>query len=131
MKYLEWSPAYSVGVESVDFEHQNLIAMINLIFAELEHRRNVDEIRNTMADVHSEISAHFALEERIMRRAKYEEYDAHKEDHEHLLDEMRSMMDAVDRNPDTALDTLSDQLEAWFRVHFATFDSRMHGKLGH
>lgn len=131
MKYLKWRDQYSVGVDSVDYEHQNLMDMINAIYAELEDQRDIAEIEKTISDVHAEISAHFALEERLMRNAGYEEYAAHKDDHEELLDQIRSMMDAIENNPEPALDVLSEKLSDWFSGHFATFDARLHSKLGH
>lgn len=131
MKYLQWSEDYSVGIDAVDCEHQTLIEMINLIYAELEDRRDIDEIRHTIGDVHMEISAHFALEERIMREGNYDEYTDHKNDHEDLLDQIRTMMDALDTDAEKAMETLSEQLADWFSVHFATFDARMHGRFGH
>ena len=130
MKYLQWSESFSVGVDSVDYEHQNLMDMINMIYAELEDRRDIAEITKTVSDVHAEISAHFALEERIMREAGYEEFEAHKNDHEDLLDQIRTMMDAIESDPEPALDMLSEQLADWFSKHFATFDARLHSKLG-
>lgn len=131
MKYLKWDEQYSVGVDSVDFEHQNLMDMINMIYAELDDKRDVSEIERTISDVHAEIAAHFALEERLMRDAGFEEYAAHKDDHENLLDQIRSMMDAIDVDPEPALDMLSENLSDWFSGHFATFDARLHSKLGH
>ncbi len=130
MKYLQWREEYSTGVDSIDFEHQDLMEMINMIYAELDNRRDIAEIRHTMAEVHAEVAAHFALEERIMRRAGYEEFDAHKNDHENLLDQIRMMMDAIENDPEHALDMLSDKLADWFRGHFITFDARLHNKLG-
>jgi hemerythrin len=131
MKYLKWDEHYSVGVESVDFEHQNLMDMINMIYAELADQRDIEEIEKTVSDVHAEISAHFALEERLMKNAVYDEYEAHKNDHEELLDQIRDMMDAIASDPEPALDRLSEQLSIWFSGHFATFDARLHNKLGH
>ena len=131
MKYLQWHKEFSVGVNSVDFEHQELIDMINLIYAELDNRRDIAEIKQTMGEVHAEVSAHFALEERIMRRARYEEYDAHKNDHEDLLDQIRTTIDAIENDPEHALDVLSEQLADWFRDHFLSFDARLHKSLGH
>lgn len=131
MKYLKWSEQYSVGIDSVDFEHRNLIDMINMIYAELEDRRNIDEIMQTMRDVHTEISAHFATEERMMLQADFGEYAAHKSDHEDLLDQIGIMMGAIENGPEPALEMLNQQLDDWFSVHFATFDVRLHGKLGH
>ncbi len=130
MKYLQWREEFSIGVDSVDFEHRELMDMINMIYAELDNRRDMAEIRHTMAEVHAEVSAHFALEERIMRHARYVEFEDHKNDHENLLDQIRTMMDAIENDPEHALDMLSEQLADWFRGHFLTFDARLHNKLG-
>lgn len=130
MKYLQWTEKFSVGNDSVDYEHQNLMEMINMIYAELDDRRDVAKIKQTVSEVHAEISAHFALEERIMRLAEYVEFEAHKNDHEELLDQIRIAMDAIEDDPEPALDMLSDQLADWFSHHFATFDARLHNKLG-
>jgi hemerythrin len=131
MNYLKWSPDFSVGIDAVDFEHQNLIEDINLVLAELQDRRDIDLVVASIAEIHSEVAAHFALEERIMRAADYEEYDAHKNDHEDLLDQLRGLMDMTERDPDWALKSLSDELSKWFSNHFQSFDARLHGKLGH
>ncbi len=130
MKYLQWTEKFSVGVDSVDYEHQNLMDMINMIYAELDDRRDIAKIKQTVSEVHTEISAHFALEERIMRLADYDEFGAHKNDHEELLDQIRTTMDAIEDDPEPALDMLSDQLADWFSRHFATFDARLHNQLG-
>jgi hemerythrin len=130
MKYLQWRKEFSIGIDAVDFEHQELMDIINIIYAELDNRRDVAQIRRTMGEVHAEISAHFALEERIMRHARYEEFEDHKNDHENLLDQIRTMMDAIETDPEHALDVLSDKLADWFRDHFVTFDARLHHKLG-
>jgi hemerythrin len=129
MKYLQWGEKFSVGVDSVDYEHQNLMAMINMIYAELDDRRDIAKIKQTVGDIHTEISAHFALEERIMRLSVYDEFDAHKNDHEELLDQIRTIMDEIEDDPEPALDMLSDQLADWFSRHFAGFDARLHNKL--
>ena len=130
MKYLQWRKEFSIGVDSVDFEHQELMDMINMIYAELDNRRDVEEIKKTMGEVHAEISAHFALEERIMRRARYKEYDAHKNDHEELLDQIRILMDTIENDRERALDVLSEALADWFSNHFISFDARLHKNLG-
>ena len=129
MSLLEWKSEFSVGVESMDFEHQNMIAMINEIYDEMKERRDADSVEQFLGDIHAAISAHFALEERMMREAGYAEFEAHKEDHEELLDQIRDMMDAFRLNPDNGFDLLRSDLAAWFEAHFASFDARLHGQL--
>ena len=130
MSLLGWKSEYSVGVESVDFEHQELINLINEIYEEMKVRNDADSLEQFLGDVHFAISAHFALEERLMREAHYSEYEAHKEDHEELLDQLRDLMDVLVKDPDEGLELLKERLSKWFERHFATFDARLHGKLG-
>jgi len=129
MSLVTWKPEFSVGVASVDFEHEHLIKLINEIYDEMKTRRDADSIEQFMGDVHFAISAHFALEERLMRESAYVEYEAHKEDHEELLDQIRELMDQFVSDPDEGFDLLQENLSDWFEQHFATFDARLHGKL--
>lgn len=131
MSLLGWKPEYAVGVESVDFEHQELINLINEIYEEMKVRNDADSLEQFLGDVHFAISAHFALEERLMRESDYFEYEAHKEDHEELLDQLRDLMDMLVREPEKGLEMMKERLSDWFERHFATFDARLHGKLGH
>ncbi len=129
MILLTWKPEYSVGVESVDYEHRQMIALINAIYGEMKGRKDVDSLVQLLGDVHAAISAHFALEERTMQQSAYPEYAAHKEDHEELLEQIRAMMDDVRNQPDRGIPILQERLADWFEEHFATFDARLHGKL--
>ena len=65
-----------------------------------------------------------------MRTAGYGEYEAHKEDHEDLLDQLRTLMDEFVDDPHSGRALLSRSLADWFAGHFASFDARMHGELG-
>jgi hemerythrin-like metal-binding protein len=71
MSLISWKPEFAIGDESVDFEHQQMISLINEIYDEMKTRRDADSIEQFMGDVHFAISAHFALEERLMRDAGY------------------------------------------------------------
>ena len=130
MTLLSWKAEYSVGIDSMDFEHQEMIKLINEIHEEMKDRRDANSVEQFLGDVHAAISMHFALEERIMRAAGYAEYQAHKDDHEELLDEIRELMDAFVADRERGFELLKEKLSSWFSGHFATFDARLHGKLG-
>ena len=129
MSLLEWKSEFSVGIESMDFEHRKMIGMINEIYDELTQHRDVESIEQFLGDIHAAISAHFALEERMMKNAGYGEYEAHKDDHEELLDQIRDMMDEFSVYPATGFGMLKSNLADWFEAHFASFDARLHGQL--
>ncbi|MDX1508616.1 MAG: bacteriohemerythrin [Woeseiaceae bacterium] len=127
---IEWKDEYSVGVPAIDHEHRELIDLINWL-NEIAHRGvNYDKVRSALGEIYTQISAHFALEEKIMRDARYEHFGSHKDDHEKLLDELRDIMDRVDRDGRYDEDRLSRELEQWFSVHFQTHDARLHKRLG-
>jgi len=130
MSLLQWKPEYSVGVPSVDDEHREMIDLINGVYEGLGAAPDLTEIEKCLEDIFSTISLHFALEERIMRDNAYAEYDDHKEDHEDLLDEIRDLMDEFVADRDSGVKELEKRLSEWFSRHFATFDARLHGKLG-
>lgn len=127
---LQWKPEYSVGIESMDDEHREMIELINLVYEQLGDRPDNDQIDSFLGDIFSSISMHFALEERIMRNANYYEYPAHKADHEKLLDEIRDLMDSFADDPKSGAKKLQKNLSTWFSEHFSTFDARLHRKLG-
>lgn len=130
MPLLKWQPAYTLGIPAVDHEHRELIDMINETYELMEASSEPAAIERCLEDIHAGISAHFALEEKYMRDAGYEEYEAHKEEHEDLLDQIREIMESYMADPESGAKTLESDLADWFGLHFATFDARLHLKLG-
>ena len=131
MTLLKWKPAYSLAIPSVDLEHREMIALINQCYERMAENADEAAVEEFLGEIHSGISAHFALEEQEMRKAAYPEYEAHKDDHEDLLDQIRDMMDLFDQDPDAGLEVLRESLSDWFGRHFATFDARLHDHFPH
>ncbi|CAK0740965.1 Bacteriohemerythrin [uncultured Gammaproteobacteria bacterium] len=131
MALLEWRDEFKTGVPGLDYEHKDLIAQINHLHESLIARRDRTAIGGFFSNIYSGISAHFALEEKFMRDHGYEGFDAHKADHERLLDEILDLMAEAESNRQLDFDEdLSDRLQAWFAVHFRTMDGRLHEVLG-
>jgi hemerythrin len=126
MTLLQWKPEYSLSIPAVDHEHREMIGLINQCYARMETDADPGALEQFLGEIHSGISAHFALEERLMRKAAYPDYAAHKEDHEELLDQIRDMMDHIDEDHGAGIQRLQAQLADWFGRHFATFDARLH-----
>jgi hemerythrin len=74
--------------------------------------------------IYAKISAHFALEEKLMRE-RHNEYED-QADHERLLDEIRDLMDRYEDHADFDEESFAEQLKQWFVVHFKTKDPRLH-----
>ncbi|MFO1350600.1 MAG: bacteriohemerythrin [Gammaproteobacteria bacterium] len=130
MALIEWRDEFSVGVADVDFEHRQLIDLINATYAQLNEQNAAGTVLDFLGEIHTKISAHFALEERIMRERHYDQYTDHKGDHERLLDDIRDLMDAYEDNAGFDAQSFAIRLQEWFTEHFKTRDARLHKALG-
>jgi len=126
MSLIEWKDEFGVGVTEVDLEHRDLIDLINDLHAVMGAGATQDKVVDTLGEIYTQISAHFALEEKFMRNSKYPAYPSHKEDHEILLDQLRDIMDRVEDDGSFDEERLSAELEKWFSDHFRTHDSKLH-----
>lgn len=129
MNLIEWKEEFSVGVPSIDHEHQQLIELINQLNELAQAGRGFDSAIEALGEINVQISAHFALEEKIMRDMRYDAYADHKADHEELLDELREIMDEVDGDGGYDESRLGGELNRWFSEHFRTHDARLHRKI--
>jgi hemerythrin-like metal-binding protein len=130
MALIEWKDSYRIGVASVDYEHERLIALLNALHAELGREPDAGVLQRFLGDVHAKIAAHFALEEQVMRERRYDQYQDHKADHERLLEEIRDIMDRTEGGVAATTGELGRELADWFAVHFRTKDARLHKMLG-
>lgn len=125
---IEWKDKFRTGVAEVDHEHKELVDIINSLH---ETSKTDADVEGFFGDLLAAISAHFALEERAMREAGHPDFRPHKGDHERLLDELRDIMDSDEAAVGSQQsEALGAALDRWFTVHFATFDARLHNKLG-
>ena len=127
MPLIEWQEHFRTGVDSVDFEHQEMIALLNELYEGLEGSAGREDILGFFGEVYTRISAHFALEERVMKDHGYDQYETHKAEHETLLDDIREIMDDYeDGLLEGSIEQLGQRLEAWFGDHFRNHDARLH-----
>lgn len=129
MTLLQWKDAFSVGVAEVDHEHRELIGLINTLHEALGTERGGERVEAFLGEIFADISAHFALEERVMRERRYDTLAEHKADHERLLDQLRDMMDAQAEGAELDDAVFGGQLDEWFARHFSTHDARFHHHL--
>jgi hemerythrin len=130
MPLLQWKDEYSVGINAVDYEHKQLIELINRLSEEIDAEGSKVTVPAFFGDLLRGISAHFALEERFMRERRYGNLEPHKADHERLLDDLRDIMDVFEHTEKIDAATLTARLDTWFTRHFRTHDAELHRTLG-
>lgn len=127
MPLIEWRKEFETGIPDIDHEHRELVDLINRLHEDVTKGANQARVSEFLGEVFARIAAHFALEESIMRKHAYDEYEAHKAEHERLLDEIRDLMDGATTQYANSLSTV---VRDWFVNHFKSKDARLHKKLG-
>jgi hemerythrin-like metal-binding protein len=80
----EWSPAYSVGIGSIDAQHQSLLAIGRELCNAMSTGQSKAVTSNTLDRLIQCTTMHFAHEERLMHTRGYPDLAAHKAEHDAL-----------------------------------------------
>jgi hemerythrin len=89
--FFKWSPEYSVNVETIDAQHLELVNILNRLFVAVWKREGEKAIVGMLDVLMVYVRTHFALEERLLQQAKYQDFDAHKLEHDRLLEQLDQM----------------------------------------
>ncbi len=77
----EWKSSYSVGVASVDTQHQNLFAIARELQTAMTAGKGKVVMGQTLDRLVQYTLAHFAFEEQLMRQYKYPGLPVHQVEH--------------------------------------------------
>ena len=126
MALIEWREEFCTGIPGVDFEHEQLIEQVNAVYALIDDEVDRETVIDKLGDIYGSISAHFALEEQMMKKHGYDQYEEHRTDHERLLDDIRDITEDFENSTELDKQRFKQRLNDWFANHFKTHDSRLH-----
>lgn len=123
---LEWCDDYLIGVEELDFEHQDLFQRLNELQRGIANEMAKAGIDEYLDAIELRVEAHFALEEKFMRETRFPGFTAHKREHDRFLDEIRGIMDrfAEAHDPDV-VGALFRELRRWIIHHVMESDREL------
>ena len=130
MELIKWDDKFATGISGVDHEHEELIGTINSFCLNLKRDSAKDELINILNNIYASIHSHFMLEEKVMKKNAYDEYEQHRNEHAELLDSIRDLTIELESSLDFDPQKFSQKLTIWFLTHFKTYDARLH-KLGY
>ena len=82
---ITWSPKLSVGVDSIDSQHQALVGIVNRLNDAMCAGKSADVMGRLLDELITYTAGHFAHEESIMRKHAYPGFAAHKKQHDELV----------------------------------------------
>ena len=122
MALVEWRLEYSVGVQSIDLQHQKLFEMVNELYNAMRMGNVAEVVPIILERLETYCHEHFAYEESLMLQAEYPDYLRHKAEHAKLMEKVLVL--AKDFDEDTVLRSLAllGFLNEWLQRHVISSD---------
>ena len=124
MALMTWSTEYSVAVEAIDKQHQQLFAMLNELHDAMEAGKGTQTAPGILKKLVEYACEHFALEEALMAEAHYPELDRHKAEHDKLTSQVAIMLQDIESGKTVLSMKLLQFLRSWLQDHIAGCDKK-------
>ena len=121
---IKWDASYSVGIQSIDNDHKQLLALFNQ--SKLLVSRDVawEQIEKILDQVALHTRQHFGREEAVMAACEYPGLANHQQVHNLLIRQLEGLIDKSKYDPLGASE-LFDFLAAWWIDHISSMDLAM------
>lgn len=120
---LQWSDAYNIDAR-IDNEHKRLFELANDVFALVDPKRQVAELKNTINALYEYMDFHFSNEQRLMLKIGYLDYERHASMHKAMLAELTRLM-TDSRDLDGLTTGLQHLMLDWLLRHILREDQRI------
>ena len=123
MPFIVWTNELSVDVKLLDNDHKKLAILINDLHDGLMAGNDGKALGSIFDELVAYSRLHFANEERLLAEAGYEGAAAHKQEHEHKLEQLLKFQARFKRAKEsTAYLEVLDQLKNWLFTHMEHSD---------
>jgi hemerythrin len=124
MPLLEWSAKYSVNVRELDWQHQQLFAMLNDLYDAMQAGNGRCVIGPVLERLLNYTEYHFRSEEELFRKHGYEQDASHRAEHAALGYRTKALKRRYDNGdmgvPAETLRFLAD----WLKTHIVASDTQ-------
>ena len=120
-----WKKSYEIGIDEIDEQHRQLVAIINELSDAMMNRRGYLTVPHILERLGDYIQFHFTNEEEIMRETKYPALDEHCQEHlamtTKVLEFKRNYSKDHEINASEVLNFLCD----WLKEHIVVSDKKL------
>ena len=125
MKNIIWDESLSVDVDEIDEDHRRLVDLFNILSHAVAEGESVEYIDAVLEELISCTIWHFRHEERLMLMYKYDGIEAHKDEHNDLIDSVRELQQKFHKENRLLTNEDIEYLEDWLTQHILGQDMRL------
>jgi hemerythrin len=118
----EWKAEYSVGIASIDAQHQKLFAIARALYEAMSAGRGKSALALILDRLVQYTAMHFAHEERLMRVYDYPNFLKHKAQHDALTKQVLAFQKDFESGKVSMTVQLLQFLKEWLENHIRVSD---------
>lgn len=123
MAFIQWKPEYEMGVTEIDDQHRQLVKMVNALHEAMKIGTGNMLVPALLDNLIGYTLSHFQTEERYMQSSGYPEYEAHRQEHQELAEQVMQFKVQMRRGGVVNSIEVMNFLKSWLVDHLAGSDS--------
>ncbi len=124
MALITWTNAFSVGVQEIDMQHQELIRLINELHDAMRAGKGGSTLGGILKRLIDYTVNHFGFEERLFAKTAYPESAVHIAKHASLTREVQALALKYESGQSVLTIDVMEFLRAWLTDHIKGADKR-------
>jgi hemerythrin-like metal-binding protein len=125
-----WRENMSVGNANIDNDHKYLISIVNTIEAAMDCEVSNETLSAYVSQLFDYSYKHFQREEKYQDEIKFPDREAHKKEHQSLMDQIKQVHNSLQSHADSGAykyttPSLVQFLRDWLMNHFSQKDIEM------
>ena len=122
MPLIQWGPRYSVGIDSLDQQHRQLVGYLNDLHEAMNQgqgRQRIDAILDLLVDY---TKVHFGYEEELFAQYSYPGAKDHHNKHTYLITRVREFQRKIQSGEGVVMSEVFNFLRNWLLHHICVED---------
>jgi len=124
MVAMEWTDQLSVGIPSIDKQHQKLIKLFNDFYDSIQKKDSKERIAFVIKGLKDYTVEHFNSEEANMRMYHFPGYIAHKKDHDDFVQAVHDFEDRFHQGKLILTVEITTFIREWITKHIMDIDKQ-------
>lgn len=125
MQDISWDESLSVEVDEIDDDHRKLVDLFNLLKSSVAEDAAPEYIEAVFDELMTCTAWHFKHEERLMLTHRYDGFEDHKNEHDELIDSIKTLRKRCFENGEPLSEDDFEFLSDWLTGHILGRDMKL------
>ncbi|RMF56980.1 MAG: hemerythrin [Calditrichaeota bacterium] len=124
MALFQWSDTFSVGISSIDRQHQKLISLVNELHEAMKNGKSKEVLGYIIEELINYTKYHFQTEEELFHKYQYPQEAAHKAAHDSFVEKVLQFQEGFESGKVLLSMEILQFLKQWVSDHIQKVDKQ-------